>query len=101
MISYNHWVLRPPQPRAVLVLLCVAQFVLILDVAITNVALAPIQAELRIAPADLQWVSSAYTLVFGGLLLLAGRAADLFGRRRLFTLGLAVFSLASLACGLA
>ena len=82
-------------------LLCVAQFVVVLDATIVAIALPEIQAELGFSQAGLQWVISAYTLVFGGFLLLAGRAADLWGRRRLFMVGLAVFSIASLACGLA
>jgi EmrB/QacA subfamily drug resistance transporter len=84
-----------------LALLCVAQFVVVLDVTIVAIALPEIQASLGFSPADLQWVVSAYTLVFGGFLLLAGRAADLYGRRRLFMAGLALFSGASLVCGLA
>jgi EmrB/QacA subfamily drug resistance transporter len=79
----------------------VAQFVVVLDATIVAIALPEIQAELGFSQAGLQWVISAYTLVFGGFLLLAGRAADLWGRRRLFMVGLAVFSVASLACGLA
>jgi EmrB/QacA subfamily drug resistance transporter len=82
-------------------LLCVAQFVVVLDATIVAIALPEIQADLGFSRAGLQWVISAYTLVFGGFLLLAGRAADLWGRRRLFMVGLAVFTGASLACGLA
>ena len=82
-------------------LLCVAQFVVVLDATIVAVALPEIQDELGFSQAGLQWVVSAYTLAFGGFLLLAGRVADLWGRRRLFMIGLAVFSAASLACGLA
>src|SRR5215210_2770849 len=82
-------------------LLCVAQFVVVLDATIVAIALPEIQAELGFSQAGLQWVVSAYTLVFGGFLLLAGRAADLWGRRRLFMVGLVVFSGASLACGMA
>ncbi|TDD92625.1 MFS transporter [Actinomadura rubrisoli] len=83
-------------------LLCLAQFMVILDTTIVNVALPAIQDELRFASQDgLQYVISLYALVFGGTLILAGRAADLFGRRLLFTAGLAVFAAASLACGLA
>ncbi|HEX2741663.1 MAG TPA: MFS transporter [Rubrobacter sp.] len=82
-------------------LLCVAQFVVVLDVTIVAIALPEIQDELGFSQAGLQWVISAYTLVFGGFLLLGGRAADLWGRRRLFVIGLLVFSGASLACGLA
>ncbi len=84
-----------------LVLLCMAQFMLVLDIAIVNVALPAIQADLRFAREDLQLVVTAYALTFGGLLLLGGRAADLLGRRRLFVAGLAIFTLASLVCGLA
>ena len=84
-----------------LVLLCAAQFVVVLDVTIVAVALPAIRVDLGFSVEGLQWVVSAYTLVFGGLLVVAGRAGDLFGRRRLFTWGLAVFGLASLACGLA
>jgi EmrB/QacA subfamily drug resistance transporter len=89
-------------PRwAALALVCVAQFVVVLDVTIVAIALPEIQASLGFSSADLQWVISAYTLVFGGFLMLAGRAADLYGRRLLFMGGLALFSGASLACGLA
>jgi EmrB/QacA subfamily drug resistance transporter len=82
-------------------LLCVAQFVVVLDATIVAVALPEIQQDLGFSRAGLQWVISAYTLVFGGFLLLAGRAADLWGRRRMFMVGLVVFTGASLACGLA
>ena len=82
-------------------LLCVAQFVMVLDATIVAVALPDIQRDLGFSQAGLQWVISAYTLVFGGFLLLAGRAADLWGRRRMFMVGLVVFTGASLACGLA
>ena len=84
-----------------LALLCVAQFVVVLDVTIVAIALPEIQDDLGFSQAGLQWVVSAYTLVFGGFLLLGGRAADLWGRRRLFMVGLVVVSGASLACGLA
>ena len=73
----------------------------ILDTAIVVVALPSIQTDLGFSPSDLQWVLSAYALTFGGLLLLGGRAADLLGRRRVFMVGLAFFTLASLLCGLA
>lgn len=79
----------------------VAQFMVVLDASITNVALPSIQQGLHFSQTDLQWVVNIYTLLFGGFLLLGGRAGDLFGRRRLFTLGLLGFSLASLAGGLA
>ena len=84
-----------------LVLLCATQFLVVLDVAIVNVALPSIQKALDFSPENLQWVVSAYTLTFGGFLLLGGRMADLLGRRRVFMVGLALFSLASLACGFA
>lgn len=89
----NKWV--------VLALLAVAQFMVVLDIAIVNVALPSIARELHFAANNLQWVITAYTLTFGGFLLLGGRAADLFGRRRIFIGAIAAFALASLACGLA
>ena len=82
-------------------LLSVVQFMIVLDIAIVNVALPSIQADLGFSQENLQWVISAYALVFGGFLLLGGRAADLLGRRRIFTAGLVIFSLASLLAGLA
>jgi MFS family permease len=87
--------------RAALALLCVAQFIDVLGVTIVIVALPAIGRDLGLAEHDLQWVASIYALCFGGFLLLAGRAADLYGRRRLFAAGLALFTVASLACGLA
>ncbi|HEY8473360.1 MAG TPA: MFS transporter [Natronosporangium sp.] len=84
-----------------LVLLCAAQFMLILDITVVNVALPSIQTEVGIATGHLQWLVTAYTLAFGGLLLLGGRAADLFGRRRMFLAGLAVFTAGSLAAAMA
>ncbi len=87
--------------RTVLSILCVAQFMLIVDVVVVNVALPSIRADLDIADSRLQLVAVGYTLTFGSLLILFGRMGDLFGRRRLFLTGLAVFTLASLATGLA
>jgi EmrB/QacA subfamily drug resistance transporter len=84
-----------------LALLCVTQFVVILDIAIVNVALPSIQKDLGFSQENLQWVISAYSLVFGGFLLLGGRLADILGRRGLFMVGLVMFSLGSLLCGLA
>ena len=84
-----------------LALLAATQFVLILDIAIVTVALPSIGTDLAFAPADLSWVINAYALMFGGFLLLGGRAADLIGRRRLFLIGVALFSVASLANALA
>ena len=84
-----------------LALLSVVQFMVVLDIAIVNVALPSIQVDLGFSQENLQWVISAYALVFGGFLLLGGRAADLLGRRRLFLVGVAVFTIASLLAGLA
>ena len=84
-----------------LVVLCAAQFVDVLDVNAVVVALPVIGRDLGFSARDLQWVITAYVLFFGGFLLLAGRLSDLFGRRRMFVLGLAVFTASSLACGLA
>ena len=84
-----------------LALLSVVQFMVVLDIAIVNVALPSIQVDLGFSQENLQWVISAYALVFGGFLLLGGRSADLLGRRRIFLGGLAVFTLSSLFAGLA
>jgi EmrB/QacA subfamily drug resistance transporter len=84
-----------------LALIVTAQFMVILDVAIVNVALPSIQADLDFSQASLQWVVSAYAILFGGALLLGGRLADLLGRRRMFVGGLALFALSSLLCGIA
>jgi EmrB/QacA subfamily drug resistance transporter len=84
-----------------LALLCVTQFVVVLDIAVVNVALPSIQADLGFSQENLQWVISAYALVFGGFLLLGGRLADILGRRSVFMVGLVIFSVGSLLCGLA
>src|SRR5204862_4309766 len=84
-----------------LILLCVAQFVVVLDASIVNVALPSIGRALDFSQSNLPWVVNAYVLTFGGFLLLGGRAADLLGRRRVFMAGLVLFSAASLAGGLA
>ena len=84
-----------------LALIVTAQFMVILDVAIVNVALPSIKSDLNFSQTNLQWVVSAYAIMFGGALLLGGRLADLLGRRRLFVSGLALFAAASLLCGLA
>jgi EmrB/QacA subfamily drug resistance transporter len=84
-----------------LTLIVTAQFMVILDVAIVNVALPSIKSDLGFSETSLQWVVSAYAIMFGGVLLLGGRLADLLGRRRLFVVGLAVFTLSSLLCGIA
>src|SRR5215217_1556302 len=91
----------PSRKRLALALLCTVQFMVVLDVAIVNVALPSIQHDLGFSQANLQWVISAYALLFGGFLLLGGRAADLVGRRRMFRAGLIVFGVASLLSGLA
>jgi EmrB/QacA subfamily drug resistance transporter len=92
-----------PDPRRwqALALVCVAMFMTVLDVSIVNVALPSIKTSLGVSDSTLEWVLVAYTITFGGLLLLGGRAADLLGRRRMFMVGLAVFAASSLACGLA
>ncbi len=79
-------------PWVVLVLICLAQFMVVLDATIVNVALPPIQSALGFSAASLQWVINAYTLVFAGFLLLGGRAGDLLGRKRLFLIGLVIFT---------
>lgn len=88
----SHWL--------ILILLALAQFMVILDVSIVNVALPAIQHAFHMSQANLQWIVTAYALTFGGFLLLGGRNADLFGRRRTFLAGVVVFTLASLGSGL-
>ncbi len=88
----SHWL--------ILVLLALAQFMVVLDISIVNVALPAMQHAFHMSQTTLQWVITAYTLTFGGFLLLGGRAADLFGRRRIFLAGITVFTLASLGTGL-
>jgi MFS family permease len=85
----------------VVVIVCVAQFMVVLDATIFNVALPSIQRGLRFSPASLQWVINMYTLIFGGFMLLGGRAGDLIGRKRVFGAGIVLFSGASLLNGLA
>lgn len=89
------------KPGLVLALICGAQFMITLDIAIVNVALPSVQADLGLDQADLQWVVITYGLVLGGLLLLGGRAGDLLGHRRMLLAGLGVFTAASLTAGLA
>jgi EmrB/QacA subfamily drug resistance transporter len=91
----------PRGKNLALLLLAMTQFVIVIDASIVNVALPSIGAHLHFARDDLSWVVNAYTLTFGGFLLLGGRMADLLGRRRMFMLGLVLFSLASFAGGLA
>src|ERR1700720_4669858 len=90
-----------PNLRATLILACMAQFMVILDVSVVNVALPSIRHALKFSEQDLQWVVNGYTVTFAGFLLLGGRAADLLGRRRVFVTGLVLFAVASLAGGLA
>src|SRR4051794_18957269 len=92
---------RAVNPWVVLVLVCFAQFMVVLDATIVNVALPSIQHDLGFTPTNLAWVLNSYTLLFGGFLLLGGRAADLFGRKRLFIAGVSIFTFASLLNGLA
>ncbi len=92
---------QTPHLRATLLLACLAQFMVILDVSVVNVALPSIRNGLHFTEADLQWVVNGYTVTFAGFLLLGGRAADLLGRRRVFVSGLVLFALASLAGGVA
>ncbi len=89
------------KPWTTLILLGLAQFMVILDITVVNVALPSIGEDLAFPAGDLQWVITAYVLFTGGFLMLGGRATDLFGRRRIFLLGLTIFTLASLASGLA
>src|ERR687888_2703542 len=92
-----------PDPRRwkALALVCVAMFMTVLDISIVNVALPSIGRALDFSRENLQWVITAYAIAFGGFLLLGGRAADLIGRRAVFIVGVALFTVASLVCGLA
>src|SRR3989344_7429351 len=91
--SENKWV--------ILALLALAQFMVVLDIAIVNVALPSINRDLHFAAGNLQWVITAYTLTFGGFLLLGGRASDIFGRRKIFISAVSAFVLMSFLCGMA
>lgn len=87
--------------NVILALLVMAEFVVVLDFSIVQIALPTIRTELNFPLANLQWVISAYGITFAGFLMFSGRASDIYGRKRLFIVGLAIFALASLACGLA
>lgn len=87
--------------RLILLLACLGNFMVVLDVAVVNVALPAMRADLGFSATGLQWVVNAYTLTYAGFLLLGGRTADLFGRRRMFLIALLMFTAASLVCGLA
>jgi EmrB/QacA subfamily drug resistance transporter len=89
------------RPSIALAVIVTCQLMVVLDATVVNIALAPIQRSLHFSPAGLSWVIDAYSLTFGGLLLLGGRAGDVFGRRRMLMIGLAVFTTASLLGGLA
>src|SRR6266513_6441059 len=84
-----------------LYVLCLGMLMMVLDATVVNVALTAIRADLGFSQSSLAWVVNAYLIAFGGLLLLAGRFGDILGRRRVFLAGLAVFTVASLACGAA
>src|SRR5438067_4762362 len=87
--------------RIALYVLCLASLMIVLDVTIVGVALPSIKADLGFSDTSLAWVVNAYLLTYGGFLLLGGRLGDLYGHRRLFLIGISVFTLASLCCGLA
>src|SRR6476659_3939759 len=91
---------KTTNPWVVLVLICLAQFMVVLDATIVNVALPSIEKDLHLSEGNLQWIVNAYTLVFGGFLLLGGRAGDLLGRKRLFLIGLVIFTAASFLNGI-
>src|SRR3712207_9150116 len=84
-----------------LLVLCVGELMIVLDVTIVGVALPSIRTDLGFSESSLAWVVNAYLIVFGGFLLLAGRLGDLFGQRRLFLIGIGLFTFASLLCGVA
>lgn len=86
---------------AVVLAACTGQFLVVLDVSVVNVALPSMRADLGLSTAGLQWVLNAYSIAFAGFMLLGGRAADLYGRKRMFLVGLGLFTAASLAGGLA
>ena len=93
--------LRRPSPWTALALIVAAQFMVVLDLSIVNVALATIKSDLGFSETGLQWVITAYAILFGGFLLLGGRLADILGRRRIFVVGVALFTFASILSGLA
>src|SRR3954452_24578446 len=84
-----------------LIVVCIGDLMIVLDATIVNVALPSIKADLGFTDSSLAWVADAYPLTFGGFMLLGGRVGDIFGARRIFLVGLTLFTLASLACGLA
>src|SRR6476661_3826256 len=82
-----------------LIILCLGDLMIVLDTTIVNVALPSIRADLGFSQTSLAWVVNAYLLTFGGFLLLGGRLGDIFGHRRMFLIGISLFTLASVACG--
>lgn len=100
-------VTRAPRPRTkppvwlVVALACAGQFLVVLDMSVVNVALPSVRADLALSEQGLQWVVNAYAIAFAGFMLLGGRAGDLYGRKRMFLVGLGLFTLASLGGGLA
>src|SRR5881392_3043003 len=103
-VSRTRWLRprqRPERPRLVLATILTAQLMVVLDMSIVNVALPHMQQALDFSPTGLSWVVNAYSLAFGGLLLLGARSGDLLGRRPTFLAGIALFTLASLAGGFA
>src|ERR1041385_3310053 len=93
--------LTPTSRWLALVVLCAGMLMIVLDQTVVNVALPSIQRDLGFSQASLAWVVNAYLIAFGGLLLLAGRMGDLIGRKKVFVIGLVLFTAASLLCGLA
>ncbi|MBK3582074.1 MFS transporter, partial [Streptomyces sp. MBT65] len=91
----------PPAAWLVVALACAGQFLVVLDVSVVNVALPSMRTDLGMSASGLQWVVNAYAIAFAGFMLLGGRAGDLYGRKRMFLVGLALFTVASLAGGLA
>src|ERR687887_630972 len=92
---------RMTMPGLALFLIALAQLMVVLDTAVVNIALPSIQRALHFTPTGLEWIVNGYALAFGGLLLLGGRAGDLFGRRRMFVAGVLLFTAGSFAGGLA
>src|SRR4051794_394095 len=104
MTPASSFATSPSAPRrrwASLMVVCLAQLMIVLDVTIVNVALPAIQHDLDFSQPDLTWVVNAFLVTFGSLLLLAGRIGDLVGRRRVFLGGLVIFTVASALCGMA
>lgn len=92
---------RTPPPWLAVALACLGQFLVVLDISVVNVALPSMRTGLGLSEQGLQWVVNAYAIAFAGFMLLGGRAGDLYGRKRMFLVGLGLFTLASLAGGLA